>query len=232
VTISKLALRAALAAALAFLASACGASSAPTAAAPTYAGAPPERVTDLSALSANSTLNASGAAAALRTANALERTRAAESDRAFLDAPGRVRHVGTEQNPGEETLLNAKAAKFPTFCGSLLDHLFTELRHRERDDDIAVLRLPTELRPVIITATLDKNGRIRELVLEQHSGKGIIDRLFIDACKKALWAPAPPRDALTPDGVYRVRIEGHLENYATLDEKHWNFKTFLGIALL
>jgi len=151
--------------------------------------------------------------------------------RAQEDTPGTTRHVGTDASPAEERLLNPKAAQFASFSGTILDQVWGQLRERERDDNIAKLKLSDELKPVIITATLGSDGKLKELVVEQHSGKGLIDRMFIEACKKGVWARNPPREAAGPNGIYQVRLECKLENFATTG-KGWTFKTYMGIALL
>ena len=189
----------------------------------------PHFVDDLSALSAqpiNPIMDPSAAFAATHTYTA------PGSERATEEAPGTTRHVGSEQSPGTEKLINPKAAKFANFSGILVDHLWQAVHKQEQSEEISRLNLPSNLQPVVLTATLDPSGKLKEIVLEQHCGKGIVDRMFIDAAKKALWATNPPRDAAMPDGFYRVRVELRMEPYASLDENHKFFKTFVGLALL
>ena len=189
----------------------------------------PRFVTDLSALSAtpiNPIMDPSAAFAATHAGGD------SGSGRANEEAAGTTRHVGNGQNPGIEQLLNPKAAKFASFCGLLIDHLYVAVRKREKTDEIAQLNLETDLQPVILTATLDPSGKLKEIVLEQHCGKGIVDRMFIDAAKTSLWATNPPKDAAMPDGFYRMRVELKLENYAQMGDNRWFFKTYIGMALL
>jgi hypothetical protein len=150
----------------------------------------------------------------------------------YLQAPGTNKYVGTDTNPGTEKLLNKKADQYAVFASDLADHLFAELRRREMDDEIARVKLPDDLKPVVITATLNKQGKLTELVLEQHSGKTLVDHLFINACKKALWAHSPPPGALADTGVYRIRVEGKLTTWASIGDGRWRYKTWIGIALL
>lgn len=145
---------------------------------------------------------------------------------------GAERHVGTDAMPAVQRLLNPKAAQFAQFSVSMLDKLWGQLRVREGDDDIARLKVPTNIKPVILTATLAPNGKLQEIVVDQRSGKTIIDKLFIDACKKSIWAQNPPKAAAQPDGTYVVRIEGSIENFASTKENHWTFTTDMGLALL
>jgi hypothetical protein len=189
-------------------------------------------VTNLASLSSQPAVIGTGTREALSAADALHLGPGAKNSSSVAETGAAVRHVGTEFNPGVERLLNRKAKRFPTFCAAMLDRLFARVRKRETDYSIATLKLPDNLQSTIIVATLDRSGKLKELVLEQHSGKGIVDRLFINACKESLSAPNPPADALTPDGVYKVRIDAKLENYATLGGGRWNFKAILGIALL
>jgi hypothetical protein len=153
-------------------------------------------------------------------------------NRSYLESLGTTKYVGTEENPGTEKLLNSKAAQFTAFSDDLANHLYAELRRREMDDQIARVKLPDDLRPVVITATIDKQGKLTELVLEQHSGKSLVDQLFLNACKKALWLQNPPPQALSDTGDYRVRIEGKLTTWASVGDGRWRYKTWIGIGLL
>jgi hypothetical protein len=191
----------------------------------------PRFLNDLSSLSSQpvATLNHPDAAFAATSASSGD---SSGSPKMFLQAPGARRYVGTEQNPGMIELLNAKADQHSVFANDLGNHLFAELRHRERDDQIARVKLPEDLRPVIITATLTKDGKLTELVLEQHSGKTLVDNMFLDACKKALWSRNPPVGALNSSGVYRVRVEGRVKTWASTGDGRWEYKTWIGIGLL
>ncbi|HEY6393779.1 MAG TPA: hypothetical protein VIX12_00105 [Candidatus Binataceae bacterium] len=190
----------------------------------------PHKIESLSALSADSIDSMSSArpqapsgAASLLSQNAAQR--------AILDAPGRYRPVGNDLNPGRLMLLNDKAAEFPVFSNQLLDHLYSAIRKREAADEFRHLRLPNGLRPVVVTAILDKSGKLRELVLEQHSGKTVVDDTVIDACKYALFYDNPPKDALSGNGDYEARFEVSIEIFAS-DGKSSTFATDMGLALL
>jgi hypothetical protein len=91
--------------------------------------------------------------------------------------------------------------------------------------------LPSDIKPVVITAIMDKNGKLTELILEQHSGKARIDQMMLDVCKKAIWYRNPPAEALAEDGTYHLTINGRLENYASQDETHWSFFTRIGLGI-
>ena len=191
-----------------------------------------DRVSDLSQLSSTSAMPDANSQAAQAAANVVEHP-ADESDAAqYLEKPGGIRHVGTEKYPGEEVLLNAKALQFASMNGFMLDHLYAAVRQQQEREEIARIRTPVEIKPTVITATLDKSGKLQELVLEQHSGKAIIDQMFLDACKKALWVNNPTREALSPGGVYQFHIEARMESFSSLDGKHWTFKTHLALAML
>lgn len=188
----------------------------------------PHFVNDLSTLSPqpiNPIMDPSAAFAATHVYNAPGSVRASE------EAPGTVRHVGPDQSPGIEKLQNAKAAKFASFSGVLVDRLWQAVYLQESNGNIGQTNLPSDLQPVVLTATLDPSGKLKEIVVEQHSGKAIVDRTFVDAAKKAIWADNPPPDAAMPDGFYRMRLELKMEPYAS-SETHKFFKTFVGIALL
>ncbi len=191
----------------------------------------PRYLNDLSTLSSEPVTALSHPAAAYAATSA-DSGNSADSRRIFLQAPGTNKYVGTDTNPGTEKLLNPKADQFAVFAGDLADHLFAELRRREMGDDIARVKLPDDLKPVVITATLSKQGKLTELVLEQHSGKTLVDNLFINACKKSLWARNPPPGALADTGVYRIRVEGKLTTWASIGDGRWRYKTWIGIGVL
>lgn len=151
--------------------------------------------------------------------------------RTFETEPGIAREIGTDANPGTVRLLNAKAAKFGIFSAAILNRLYAHLIVAERSEEISRTRLPTELKAVVITAVMDKRGKLTELILEQHSGKARIDQMMLDVCKKGIWYENPPTDALSGDGNYKLTIRMKLENYATSDEKHWSFITDLGLGI-
>jgi len=201
---------------------ACG----PTETAGPEAPSTPHYVNDLSTLSAKPVAEISNPHAAYEAT-----TQTDSFGHAFQDQPGSERHVGTDASPAVQQLMNLKAAQFAGFSRSLLDRLWGQLRLRESDDDIARLKLPDTLQPVVLTATLAPDGKLQEIVIDQRSGKAIIDKLFIDACKKSIWTDNPPKAAALPNGSYQVRIEGRLENFAS-QKSRWTFKTYMGIAVL
>jgi len=151
--------------------------------------------------------------------------------RTYQTEPGISRVVGNEENPGTVRLLNTKAAKFGSFSGIILDRIYARLIKAERTEEISRTQLPTEVKAVVITAVMDKHGKLTELILEQHSGKSKIDQMFLDVCRKSIWYENPPVEALSSDGTYQLTIRLKLENYASMDEKHWSFTTDLGLGL-
>jgi hypothetical protein len=186
----------------------------------------PHYVNDLSTLSAKPVAEISNPHAAYEAT-----TQTDSFGHAFQDQPGSERHVGTDASPAVQQLMNLKAAQFAEFSGSLLDKLWGQVRLRETDDDIVRLKLPNTLQPVVLTATLAPDGKLEEIVIDQRSGKALIDKLFIDACKKSIWTNNPPKAAALPNGTYQVRIEGRIENFASQGNR-WTFKTYMGIAVL
>ena len=151
--------------------------------------------------------------------------------RTYQDEPGISRTVGNEENPGTVRLLNGKAAKFGSFSGVILDRIYARLIVAERTEEISRTRLPTDIKAVVITAIMNKSGKLTELILEQHSGKAKIDQMMLDVCKKSIWYENPPVEALSGDGNYRLTIRLKLDNYASSDEHHWSFTTDLGLGL-
>jgi len=151
--------------------------------------------------------------------------------RTFQAEPGLSRTVGSDLNPSTVRLLNDKAAKFGNFSSLILDRMYARLIVAERSEEISRSKLPTEIKAVVITAIMDKSGKLTELVLEQHSGKARIDQMMLDVCKQSIWFENPPAGALSADGTYKLTIRLKLENYASSDETHWSFITDLGLGL-
>jgi len=151
--------------------------------------------------------------------------------RTYEADPGVSREVGNERNPGTVRLLNGKAAQFGSFCAVILDRVYARLSVAEKSDEFSETKLPTEIKPVIVTAIMDKQGKLTELILEQHSGKAKVDKLMLEVCKKGIWYENPPVGALSDDGTYKLTLKLKLENYASLDEHHWTFVTDLALGL-
>ncbi len=191
----------------------------------------PHPVTDLSQLGSGSALSPFG-----KRDQAIARKVAAEdvseNDVQNVSGLSHVRHVGDDKNPGEERSLNKKAAQFQMLSMRLMDQIFEELFRLEREDNIARLKLPTDLKWVIITATLNSHGVLKELVLDQHSGAAAVDKMMIAACKKGLYIHNPPPEAADSSGNFTLRIEARFENFASLDDEHWSFKSYLGLGIL
>jgi hypothetical protein len=192
----------------------------------------PQMVTDLSSVS-GATIDPLGTHAVPKRGEGLlhESNSGDSGPRTFGAEPGLSRSVGTDANPAEVRLLNDKAAKFANFSQVILERIFAQLRIAERTEEIARTKLPTDIKPVVITAIMDKNGKLTELILEQHSGKARIDQMMLSVCKKAIWYRNPPADALAPDGTYHLTVQCRLENYASTDETHWSFVTRLGLGI-
>ena len=196
------------------------------------AGPQPKLLSDLAAVS-DAPIDPLGANAVPAPGEGLLHDEAAVSagPRTFETEPGISRHVGTEGNPGTVRLLNDKAAKFGIFSAVILDRVYARLTLAEKTEDISRTQLPTGLKPVVITAILDKSGKLTELILEQHSGKAKIDQMMLDVCKKSIWYENPPAAALSGDGNYKLTFRLKLENYASVDERHWSFITDLGLGI-
>jgi hypothetical protein len=189
-------------------------------------------VTDLSSVS-NAAIDPLGTHAVPKRGEGLlhESSGDTTGPRTYQEQPGLARSVGTEANPGEERLLNDKAAKFANFSQVILERIYAQLRIAEKTEEISRTRLPTDIKPVVITAIMDKNGKLTELILEQHSGKARVDQMMLTVCKKAIWYRNPPPEALSGDGTYHLTIQGRLENYASTDETHWSFFTRIGLGI-
>jgi len=189
-------------------------------------------VTDLSSVS-SAKIDPLGTNAVPRRGEGLLHSEGEDSSspRTFGEAPGITRQAGTDTNPGEQRLLNAKAAKFANFSQVILDRVFAQLQLAEREEEISSTKLPADIKPVVITAIMDRSGKLTELILEQHSGRARIDQMMIAVCKKAIWYRNPPPEALSGDGNYKLTIQCKLTNYASKDEAHWSFFTSLAVGI-
>lgn len=198
------------------------------------AGAAPaaKMVTDLSAVS-SAAIDPLGTGAVPKRGEGLLHSESGDSSspRTFAEEPGLTRPAGTDANPGEQRLLNAKAAKFANFSQVILDRIFAQVQLAEREEEISSTKLPTDIKPVVITAIMDKSGKLTELILEQHSGRARIDQMMIAVCKKAIWYRNPPPEALSGDGNYKFTVQCKLKNFASQDESHWSFFTSLAIGI-
>ena len=155
----------------------------------------------------------------------------ANLNRLFLERPATEKFAGSATSPGGEKLLNPKAAQFAQFTRPLLHQLFLATEDLEHHK-LAKRGAPVDAGPVVIEATMNKDGQLTELVIEQSSGSGLIDQTMIQACKAGLWTRNPPTEALAADGNYRFRIEANIHNYMQITEfSDWMFRTHLGMAL-
>jgi hypothetical protein len=152
--------------------------------------------------------------------------------RLFGETPGTIHYAGRPSTPGKEMLVNSKAQHFPIFCRTLIHQVFVAAQKEERDISFSRERLPREIKPTVISAIMNKDGRLTQLVLEESSTTGTVDQLVLRACKTGLWTNNPPPAALASDGNYRIRVEALITNYnnATKDES-WTYSTVLSIAL-
>jgi len=152
--------------------------------------------------------------------------------RLFGENPGQIGYSGVASAPGKELLANAKAQQFSIFARTLLHQVFVAAQAEERDISFSRERLPNEIKPVVVNATMNKNGRLTQLIVEQSSLTGAVDQLMVRACKTGLWTNNPPPAALSSTGDYRIRIEALINNYNNQTaEEVWSFSTELSIAL-
>jgi hypothetical protein len=138
---------------------------------------------------------------------------------------------GEARGAGDRTLLNAKARQFSEFSDALLNQTLVAaqtLAAQKLQDH----KLPEQMKPVILIATMTPAGKLTDLSVEQHSGFGPVDRILIEACKQGLWAMNPPPAALADDGMYRMRFEGVIGNYSYDAQGNYRYVTHVGLALM
>jgi hypothetical protein len=190
----------------------------------------PQIVTDLNAISPD-TSESFQSKTSLASESLLANAKDTTAEHIFEDTPGLRRQVGSDREPGYETLLNAKAAQYANFSQTLMERLYQQLNPIERSYEFQQLKIPTEIKPTILTAILDRHGNLQELIVEQHSGKAILDQTVIKACKRALWYPNPPVGAMTDSGDYRLTVQVRFENFgSTKDSVTFKTDISLGIA--
>jgi len=152
--------------------------------------------------------------------------------RLFLDHPDSPRYAETMLPHAQERLLNAKAAEHPGFASLMLAQLLSEMVKEEKVEPMVTLALSEEVKPVIVIAVLDNKGQLKELIYQQHSGLAAIDNFVIASCKASLWANNMPKDAMSKDGHYRLRIEAQLSKYSADREGNQTFITQVGLGIL
>ena len=198
----------------------------------------PRVVTDLSQVSSAATtasLNGSQHEAFVKTQAAGAPQAAVTQyniDRFYLAHPATEVDEGENAKlPGDVTLLNRKAARFPEFSYQMLNRTLP-IAQKMAVSKLNGQQLPADIKPIILTATLTPNGKLTDLAIEQHSGVASVDHVMIDACKSGLWAMNPPAAAADPDHTYRVHFEGAIYNYSFDRYGQYSYITHVGIGLL
>jgi|SRR5689334_11082831 len=211
---------------------------------PPVAPGSPQVITNLSQLSTDNTdaASLSTAAKVLKStpsqsnssalAPGLGRDTPSTLRRLYLDSPDSPRYAETMIPHTQVRLLNAKAAQYAGFSNMMITQLLNEMTKEERQEPMVTLDLSEEMKPVILTAVLDSQGQLKELIYQQHSGLAVIDNFVIAACKASLWANNMPKGALSQDGNYRLRIEAQVSKYSANREGKQTFTTRLGVGIL
>lgn len=132
---------------------------------------------------------------------------------------------------GDMTLLNKKATRYPEFSYQMLKRTLP-LAEKLAASTLGGRELPSDIKRVILTATLTSSGRLSDLAIEEHSGVAAVDQIMIDACKQGLWAMNPPLEAAAPDKSYEVHFEGVIYNYSFDREGVYTYITHIGVGLL
>jgi hypothetical protein len=136
-----------------------------------------------------------------------------------------------KRGPGDATLGNEKARRYGDFTYPLVRRTLAAAQDLE-PDKLADRRVREDLQQVVLTAVLDQNGKLTEIIIDQHSGDYTIDHLFIAACEKALSTSNPPLGARAEDGGYRLRITGQITNYSFDRYGEYTYGTKVELSLL
>lgn len=196
----------------------------------------PRVVTDLSRLSAAQTVAVPGAAATPPPVLPAETTRPPTNEvvthRIAAEAPSsRYSPDIAPSYRGGVKLLNDKARQFANFSDLLLQQTL-KAAEQAAPEKLENRRVPSDLKPVILTTVLDPQGRLTEIVIDQHSGDLLVDRWFIEACKKGVWSRNPPPGARASDGNYRLRLEGTVINASFDRYGIYSYETAVGLSIL
>jgi hypothetical protein len=201
----------------------------------------PHVITNLSQLpsqSANPSVNAQNllsGAVALHTDNPAsndeQNVTDGNLDRIFLSKQRSMVHGGETNAAGDRTLLNAKARQFAEFSYALLNQTLVAAQNLEVKK-LDQKKLPDEIKPIILMATMTPDGKLTDIGVMQHSGVGSVDRILIDACKQGLWSRNPPKAALAEDGMFKMRIEAVVKNYSYNLDGNYSYVTHVGLALM
>jgi hypothetical protein len=133
--------------------------------------------------------------------------------------------------PGDARLVNAKATQYPEFAYDIANRMLAAAQDMA-PQKLEQHRLPEDIKPIVLTAVMTPEGKLTDIYIEHRSGFSAVDQLFIDACKKGIWARNPPAAALSSDGNYRLRIEAVIYNYSYNHENQYTYATYVGLGLL
>ncbi|HJU11041.1 MAG TPA: hypothetical protein VJ728_09190 [Candidatus Binataceae bacterium] len=198
----------------------------------------PRTVTDLSEISSAKTVPApisalnSTASASTQAEHNPNTIVQQNIERMFVSNVDQLRYrEGRSNAPGEVSLLNDKARKFSEFSYQLLNQTLTAA-HSIEPDRLAGRKLPIDIAPMVLTAVMDSEGRLKDIAIDSHTGDHQVDQIIIDSCKQGLWSRNPPVGAMNPDGNYRLRIEGYIRAYSFDFKGRYKYETRLGLAIL
>lgn len=153
-------------------------------------------------------------------------------ERMFVSNVDQLRYrEGHADAPGETTLLNDKARRFSQFSYQLLNQTMTAARNIE-PGRLAGRKLPEDISPMILTATIDSEGRLTEISIDSHSGDHQVDQIIIDSCKQGLWSRNLPQQAMGADGMYRLRVRGYIWAYSVSFKGQYKYQTELALGIL
>lgn len=147
------------------------------------------------------------------------------------NAPATRYNAESAKLKGGSRLLNDKARQYAEFADLLLNQTLKEAQTMA-PEKLGKHRVPDDLVPTTLTAVMDPEGRLKEIIIEQHSGDLTVDKLFIEACKKGVWSRNPPPGARARDGTYRLRIEGTVYNTSYDRYGEYSYDTELGLSIL
>lgn len=110
---------------------------------------------------------------------------------------------------GNLTMLNTKADRFAPFVRRVGTRVFQNLlifqrQNLEASDIIAATDIVTA------RVTLDANGRLKNVEVDDHSGSMAVDQTLTDALRQAAFDDNPPKAAANANGEYEFVFQAQL----------------------
>ena len=109
---------------------------------------------------------------------------------------------------GDETLLNSRSFRYAGFLNRVKETVgriwVTDVQDASARRDPTGQLYSFKDRRTVVEFTLDRNGELRDVHVATTSGVDYLDRVAVDAFRKAERFPNPPAGLMNADGVVRL----------------------------